>query len=67
MATPKRKIVKVFGIAERTRRGIIQYADLECGHTDKCNASERKQGWLYCFDCFYGKAPKAQHEYRCFS
>lgn len=55
---PRKKILSAYGsIICRNRRGIIQWAALECGHVEKTNAAERKQGWVTCFDCYYGKPP----------
>ncbi len=61
MATPKRKIIKVVGnpLNRRTRGGIIKTVYLECGHHDKCNSTDRRKGWTYCFDCYYGKPADA--------
>jgi hypothetical protein len=58
----KRKIVEVFepGYNSRTRIGIMKYVVLECGHMDKTNAGARQRGWVYCFDCYYGKPQHPQ-------
>ena len=53
--TPKRRIVYSAPSLRRTKRGILCSSTLECGHGDWTTATERKRGWSYCFDCFYGK------------
>ena len=58
MATaPKRKIVysTTPTVGSRTKRGIMASSTFECGHGERTTATERKQGWTFCFDCFYGK------------
>lgn len=56
--TPKRKIIySTTPKPWRTKRGKMSTVTLECGHMDTVNATKRRRGWLYCFDCQYGKPP----------
>lgn len=56
---PERKIVhSTPPRRDPDRRGMVSTSVLECGHLDWTKASERKRGWVYCFDCFYGKPPQ---------
>ena len=58
-ATPMRKIVHSCDPSNfnRTRRGIQTLSTLECGHQEYTNATDRKVGKIYCFDCRYGRPP----------
>jgi hypothetical protein len=59
MTAPIRKIVRsTTPRRDPNRRGMVSTSILECGHLDWTKASERKRGWVHCFDCFYGKQPQ---------
>lgn len=62
MTAPHRRIVETAGSRRRTRQGIIKTAVLECGHITDCNATQRRRGWLHCWDCFYGKPADSMAE-----
>lgn len=56
MTAPLRKIV--YSTPPRRhpgKRGLVASSTFECGHGEWTQASERRKGCAYCFDCFYGK------------
>ena len=60
MTAPHRKITTIctpewIARKSRDRRGKRYTAILECGHLDTVNTAEKRQGWVFCFDCHYGK------------
>lgn len=53
---PLRKIVNSTPAWRRPgKRGLTSLSTFECGHQEWTQASERRRGKTYCFDCFYGK------------
>lgn len=54
--TPRRRIVySTLPKRRNERRGLISSSTFECGHGDWTTASDRRRGWVFCFDCFYRK------------
>lgn len=54
-APRKRIVYSAGGYRHRTRLGIMRASVLECGHMTDTNATDRRRGRMYCWDCYYGK------------